>query len=171
MSNQDQNFFDVFMLIIGLLVGVTFGIFLLARYVAGNTQDVYTRSDAAYQEQALARIEPVGRVALPGDAESADTGSGAALPEAAPVAEKMSGPQVYNAACLACHGAGIGGAPKIGDKAAWSPRIAQGKDVLSGHALNGFQGQAGYMPPKGGRVDLSDEEILGAMTYMIGESS
>ena len=82
----------------------------------------------------------------------------------------MTGPQVYNAACLACHGAGIGGAPKTGDAAAWAPRIAQGQDILTEHVINGYQGEAGYMPPKGGRVDLSDEEILAAMTYMLEES-
>ncbi len=82
----------------------------------------------------------------------------------------MSGPQVYNAACLACHGAGVGGAPILGDVAAWAPRIAQGTDVLNDHALNGFTGPVGYMPPKGGRVDLSDQEIIDAVTYMVEES-
>jgi cytochrome c5 len=82
----------------------------------------------------------------------------------------MSGPQVYNAACFACHGAGIGGAPKSGDAAAWSDRIGQGSDILGDHAINGYQGNAGYMPPKGGRVDLSDEEILTAVDYMVSES-
>jgi cytochrome c5 len=87
-----------------------------------------------------------------------------------PVAEVMSGPQVYNAACFACHGAGISGAPKSGDAAAWSDRIGQGSDILGDHAINGYQGNAGYMPPKGGRVDLSDEEILTAVDYMVSES-
>jgi cytochrome c len=82
----------------------------------------------------------------------------------------MSGPQVYNAACLACHGAGVGGAPVLGDVAGWTNRIAQGMDVLNDHALNGFAGSAGYMPPKGGRVDLSDQEIIDAVAYMVNES-
>ena len=54
-------------------------------------------------------------------------------------------------ACMACHGAGVAGAPKIGDAAAWGPRIAKGADTLHKHAIEGFQGQAGFMPPKGGR--------------------
>ena len=82
----------------------------------------------------------------------------------------MTGPQVYNTACLACHGAGVGGAPILGDVPAWEARIAQGADILNDHAINGFQGSAGYMPPKGGRVDLSDQEIIDAVTYMVDES-
>jgi cytochrome c len=77
---------------------------------------------------------------------------------------------VYNAACIACHGAGIGGAPKVGDAAGWSERIAQGMDLLREHAIQGYQGSAGYMPPKGGRVDLSDEEILAAVDYIVEQS-
>jgi cytochrome c5 len=80
----------------------------------------------------------------------------------------LSGPQVFNQACNACHGAGIGGAPKLGDKAAWAPRIAQGSGTLNKHALEGFQGQAGFMPPKGGWVNLSDGEIIAAVEYMVG---
>jgi cytochrome c len=80
----------------------------------------------------------------------------------------MSGPQVYNTACLACHGPGIGGAPIFGDAAAWAPRIAKGIEALNEHALNGFT-DVGYMPPKGGRVDLSDPEILDAVAYMVAE--
>ena len=82
----------------------------------------------------------------------------------------MSGPQVYNEACIACHGAGIGGAPVLGDAAAWAPRIAKGEDVLGQNALVGLT-DVGYMPPKGGRVDLSDAEIIDAVAYMIGEGS
>ena len=65
----------------------------------------------------------------------------AAEPE--PVAETLSGPQVYNSACLACHGAGVGGAPILGDPEAWAPRIAQGIDTLTSHAINGYQGEVG----------------------------
>jgi cytochrome c len=82
----------------------------------------------------------------------------------------MSGPQVYNTACLACHGAGIGGAPILGDVAQWAGRITQGTDTLKKHALLGYTGSMGYMPPKGGRLDLSDAEINAAVDYMISES-
>ena len=85
-------------------------------------------------------------------------------------AARLSGPDVYNSACAACHGQGIGGAPRVGDTAAWQPRIAQGQELLSQHALQGFTGATGYMPPKGGRVDLSDEEILAAVAHMLDGS-
>jgi cytochrome c5 len=86
-----------------------------------------------------------------------------------PVATAMSGPQVYNTACLACHGAGIGGAPVLGDAAQWVERVAQGADTLKQHALEGYTGSSGFMPAKGGRVDLADTEIEAAVDYMIGE--
>ena len=67
-------------------------------------------------------------------------------------------------------GAGIAGAPKMGDKAAWAARIAQGADTLHTHALQGFQGKGGYMPPKGGRTDLSDQSVINAVDYMVAAS-
>jgi cytochrome c len=86
------------------------------------------------------------------------------------VAAKLTGEQVYNAACFACHGTGAGGAPKLGDAAAWRTRTAQGKPTLHKHAVEGYQGAAGYMPPKGGRVDLSDDEIIAAVDFIVGQS-
>jgi len=88
-----------------------------------------------------------------------------------PVATVLSGPQVYNEACLMCHGSGIGGAPRLVDKEGWVPRIAQGNDTLYLHAIEGYTGQSGYMPPKGARMDLSDDEVKGAVDYMIKEAS
>ena len=64
-----------------------------------------------------------------------------------------------------CHEAGVAGAPKLGDKAAWEPRLAQGWDTLMEHALKGFKG----MPPKGGRMDASDQEIMSAVGYMVSQ--
>ena len=83
----------------------------------------------------------------------------------------MSGPQVYNEACLMCHGSGIGGAPMISDAAAWEARNAQGKDVLYQHAIEGFAGNSGYMPPKGARMDLSDDDVRAAVDYMVEQTS
>ena len=53
---------------------------------------------------------------------------------------------------------------------AWSARIAQGVDTLNEHAIDGYQGEVGYMPAKGGRADLSDEEVADAVAYMVAES-
>ncbi len=77
------------------------------------------------------------------------------------------GKAVYNSGCAACHATGVAGAPKMGDKAAWAARIGQDKETLYGHAINGFQGETGVMPPKGGFMNLSDDEIKTAVDYMI----
>ena len=80
-----------------------------------------------------------------------------------------AGKKLYEASCQTCHGAGIAGAPKVGDVAAWAPRIAQGVDVMNGHAINGFMGKAGMMPPKGGS-SASDDEVKAAVAYMVAAS-
>jgi len=66
---------------------------------------------------------------------------------------------------------GLAGAPKVGDAAQWTARIAQGMDVLVRHAIEGYQGSAGVMPAKGARLDLSDKEVADAVEYMVAESS
>jgi cytochrome c5 len=93
----------------------------------------------------------------------------AAAPAAAPALSADAGKKVYEAACQACHAAGVAGAPKLGDKAAWAARIKQGKDTLYTHAIKGFQGKTGMMPPKGGS-SASDEEVKAAVDYMAAAS-
>jgi cytochrome c5 len=168
-STDNRRFVDTFSIVIATLVAVSMGLFILSRYLASGTQMIWTRQNPEGNEQIESRLEPVGKVALPGD-EPAPAAPAAVAAVAAPVAAPLSGPQVYNTACVACHGAGIGGAPRTGDKPAWAARISQGADTLRTRALNGFQGAAGVMPPKGGRVDLSDDEIVAAVDYMVGES-
>jgi cytochrome c5 len=77
-----------------------------------------------------------------------------------------AGKALFNATCTACHGAGIAGAPKFGDKAAWAPRIAQGTNTLYQHAIKGFQGEFGMMPPKGGST-APDADVKAAVDYMV----
>ncbi len=167
MSTHDRRFFDVFMMILGVLIAVAVGIYLLAEAITDTTPG--PEVEAVYQAEVNERIAPIGDVILPGEeAMAAARAETMATPE--PVAAALSGPQVYNQACIACHGAGVAGAPIVGDAGAWETRIAKGLDVLHDHAINGFQGDAGYMPPKGGRTDLSDEEIIAAVDYMIEES-
>ena len=82
----------------------------------------------------------------------------------------VDGKQVYDAGCVACHGAGIAGAPRVGDSDAWDDLIGAGLDTLVANATNGFQGSQGMMPAKGGNPSLSDEEIEAAVEYMVAES-
>jgi len=166
-ADHDRKFFDTFMLVLGILLGITIALIILARLIAYNTSVAHRAEDPIRQQEVAARIAPVARVAVAGQDNSA-LAPEASAPAAA--AEDLPGETVYNQACVACHGAGIAGAPKLGDKAAWAPRIAQGPDTLHTHALQGFQGKGGYMPPKGGRTDLSDQSVINAVDYMIAGS-
>jgi cytochrome c5 len=87
----------------------------------------------------------------------------------APVANAV-GESVYKKTCAMCHAAAVAGSPKPGDKADWGPRIAQGRDVLYKHALEGFTGAKGMMPPRGGAAALTDEEVKAAVDYMVARS-
>lgn len=166
-ASHDRKFFDTFMLVLGILLGVTIGLIILARIIAGQTSGTHRATDPVYQREVLERISPVARVAVAGKDNSALAPAAAPEPVAAAAAADLPGETVYNQACVACHGAGIAGAPKFGDKAAWAPRIAQGLDTLHTHAVQGFQGKAGYMPPKGGRTDLSDQSVMNAVDYIV----
>lgn len=75
--------------------------------------------------------------------------------------------QVYANACKTCHDAGLAGAPIRGNAEQWQPRLVQGIDVLVRHAIEGYQGESGFMPPKGGQAQLSDEEVAAAVQFMV----
>ena len=86
-----------------------------------------------------------------------------------PVTIALGGEEVYNTACIACHMTGAGGAPLLGDVDEWETRLAQGKPLLVQRAVEGYIGEMGIMPAKGGRLDLSDEEVENAVTYMLDQ--
>ncbi len=81
-----------------------------------------------------------------------------------------AGKTAYDANCAACHEAGMMGAPKPGDKAAWVPRIAQGLEVMTKKSIDGFQGKAGMMPAKGGNASLTNEQVTNAVAFMADKS-
>jgi cytochrome c5 len=99
------------------------------------------------------RIKPVGSVYLEGDTPT----------DTAATSGPRSGDAVDGTFCIACHGSGVLSAPKKGDAGDWSPRLAKGMDVLTDHALNGFNA----MPAKGSCMDCSDDEIVAAINHMI----
>ena len=76
----------------------------------------------------------------------------------------------YNTTCAACHNLGVAGAPKVGDSEAWATRIQKGNRVLYENAINGFSGEVGSMPPKGGFTSLSNEQVKAIVEYMISQS-
>jgi cytochrome c5 len=112
------------------------------------------------------RIKPVGQVSVP----SAETQREPVKNAMAAPPPSRDGQQVYQAICVACHGAGIAGAPKVDDKGQWATRIAKGVDTLYASAVNGVQGSAGAMPAKGGNPALSDAEVRAAVDYMVARS-
>ena len=172
MSDQDRHFFDQFLLVLGLLVAFTIAMFILARFIHGRTQGEWIATEPQAMALLEERIAPIGNAAAEGEDDVAAPSPEEELLAAAEPAEvTLSGAQVYNQACFACHAAGVAGAPKVGDIPDWTARTQQGIDVLNAHAINGYQGEKGYMPPKGGRTDLSDEEVIAAVQYMIDESS
>jgi cytochrome c5 len=112
------------------------------------------------------RIKPVGEIAVAA-AETRQAPAKEAVSASTPVRD---GQQVYQASCVACHGAGIAGAPKVEDKGQWAARIAKGVDALYASAAKGVQGSAGVMPPRGGNPALSDAELRAAVEYMVARS-
>ena len=116
------------------------------------------------------RVAAIGQinVAVAKEESTSDEAASVEVMPTAPTA--VDGKQVYDAGCVACHGAGIAGAPRVGDSGAWVDRIGAGLDSLVAHAINGFQGNQGMMPAKGGNPSLSDEEVEAAVEYMVAES-
>jgi cytochrome c5 len=95
-------------------------------------------------------------------------GMGSAPPQTASGA--TGGQKVYDASCKMCHGTGMGGAPRVGDKALWQGLREKGMDTLMGHAIDGYRGNRGYMPPRGGNASLTDQQVAAAVRYMVKES-
>ncbi|WP_083928932.1 c-type cytochrome [Geopsychrobacter electrodiphilus] len=99
------------------------------------------------------------------EAGQKETGT-AKVTESTETGSNQRGQEVYDGVCHSCHSTGVAGAPKLGDKAAWSGRIAKGVDALVQSALNG----KGSMPPKGGERTLNEAEIRAAVNYMVDQA-
>lgn len=169
MSKNDTHFFNVFSVVLGILVTFAILMFALARYVGKHEQNAQVLEEPMLQDSVQARIAPPVRVAVAGQDNTALKIEPIANPNAAVavLATYKNGTEVFEGTCKACHGLGIAGAPKAGDAAAWAPRIAKGKAMLYEHALKGFTGTAGVMPAKGGRTDLSDDLIKQAVDHIV----
>ena len=144
-------------------------IFVLVSHHHSNAERVrLDRSALLSSASSVAeRIKPVGQQASVQSAETRPEPAKVALAAASPVRD---GKQVYQATCFVCHGAGIAGAPKLGDKGQWAKPIAKGLNTLYASAVNGVQGGAGAMPAKGGNPALSDAEVKAAVDYMVAQS-
>ena len=156
----DRAFLKTFSGLLAALVALTVIIFVVAQMVSG-TGKVKTKVAQA-DGDIVARIKPVGELVV---ASAATVANGVI-----PTAKAADGKATYDKACMACHAAGVAGAPKLGDKAAWKDRVAQGNDTLYTHALKGFTGKKGMMPAKGGNTSLSDADVKAAVDFMVGKS-
>jgi cytochrome c5 len=154
----DRAFLKNFSGLIAVLVALSVLLFAVAQMIG--------KKPAAEDAKAVAeRIKPVGEVYVANTTPAKK--ANAVLDAIVPVANAAGdGKSLFNQVCQACHAAGVAGAPKFGDKKAWAPRIAQGKDVLYQHALHGFQGKSGVMPPKGGSA-APDAQVKAAVDYMV----
>ncbi len=141
-------------------------IILIASYAAGGRstgQGTDSTSKAAIAE----RLKPIGTVTFADStAPAAEAPAAATLPATVASPKKSSagaGEQLYQQACSACHAAGIAGAPKLGDKAAWAPRLALGLDGLTANVIKG----KGAMPPRGAAANASDADLRASVAFMI----
>jgi cytochrome c5 len=169
-SKQDTHFFNVFSLVIALLAAFAVGLFALARIVGSHTQNLQVLTEPDYSKNVAARLARPAQEAIAGHDNSAlaiKAVGPAAAGSASPAAMPKNGTELFEQTCSACHATGIGGAPKAGDKAAWAPRIAEGKAKLYEHALAGFTGSSGVMPAKGGRADVPDDLVKQAVDHMV----
>jgi cytochrome c5 len=165
---------------IGVAIGAAaliIGIMMLAAFAVGSYGQRSMQDEPTMTQDAVAkRLAPVAKfeidpnapaapAAAPAPATNVAAASAPAPAAAAPAAKAGAGDgkKTYETVCFACHGSGVAGAPKFGDKAAWAPRVAQGKEALHASALKG----KGAMPAKGGNTSLSDADVKAAVDYMV----
>ena len=157
-------------------VAMIIGLALIASFAVGAWGQRSTANDPAMSPEAIGkRIAPVAKLVFDPNAPAAPVAPAAAAPAAAVVpvaipaaspavvAAASSGESTYKAVCAVCHAAGVAGAPKNGDKAAWAPRIKTGAAVLYASAIKG----KGAMPAKGGNAGLSDADVKAAVDFMV----
>ena len=185
MSHQDDVFLRLFIGVLVILTGFTIGALILANIISdieqepiavvssqgGAAQPTSAESGMKAAESGMKKAMDTGSSGgqtpqQTASAEPPDAGSGAAAGTPKEKEESVPGEKTYTTACFACHGTGAAGAPVLGKPEQWEERLAKGMDTLYDHAINGFKA----MPPKGGRMDLSDDQVKAAVDYMVAKS-
>ncbi len=147
--------------ILGILIAITVVLFIIAQNIVENDPKW---DDPRVAQTIQQRIAPVGKLNTSGaPIEVSEAGTVSLISEAQAAPDYGSGEKVYNMVCQACHSTGVLNSPKLGDPAGWGPRLDKSKDVLYESVLKGLN----LMPPKGGRPDLSDEQVRMAVDYML----
>ena len=150
-------------------IALVVGIILMANFAIGAYGGRSLEKDPAMAPEALARrIGPVAKLQVEGSAPVAPAADAPKVATATVTAApaKPDGKKTYDTACMACHATGAANAPKLGDKAAWAPRIKTGTEALYTSVLMG----KGAMPPKGGNATLADADVKAAVDYMVAGS-
>jgi cytochrome c5 len=169
-TQTDSIFLKRFAMLIGLLAFVAVLLGALALHIYADHPPPQNPDASKQVEQ---RITPVGGV------YAGDTGR-AAMQAAQEAAAKAAASQVayggttdgktiYGNLCHSCHDTGAGGAPKVTDKSAWAPRVAEGEETLIKHATEGYTGKSGVMPPKGGNPALNDAQIKATVEFILSQ--
>ena len=156
----------------GVIGGIVLTLFLilLGNIYAGDINE-RQRADrnARYGTDSgtVDRVKAVGQINL----ASSTAASNATTQVASTATPIIDVEKIYNGGCVACHGAGVAGAPRVGDRDAWAERIDKGVTTLYANAINGLQGSSGVMPAKGGNPALSDDQMKAVVDYMIAQSN
>jgi cytochrome c5 len=161
-ESSDRHFFNSFSLILGILIVLAVILFVFARMIGRDTQGREVLLDPMRLKDIQQNIAPFAHVAVAGHDNSALAALAAPKSDAPAADVPTTGEQAFTKVCSACHALGINGAPKMGDHAAWGPRIAQGKDALYSHVIAG----KGNMPARAGTT-WPDATIHMAVDYMV----
>jgi cytochrome c5 len=164
-ESSDTQFFNSFSMVLGILIAFAIVLFAVARSIGADSQGAAVLAEPLHLASVQKNIAPFAQVAIAGKDNSALAALSSPAGAAPAASVPTSGEQAFTQVCSACHATGVNGAPKIGDHAAWGPRIAQGKDTLYKDAIAG----KGSMPPKGGTT-WPDATIRMAVDYMVSQN-
>ncbi len=167
MNRHDLTFLKHFSQIIAGLMLLTVVLIVFAWLLHGR---LARDENPLRQAQVEARIQPLAAV-YAGETGAAAMAAAAEAAAAAAVGQvayggSLDGGLIYDNLCGVCHTSGAGGAPRM-ERSAWTARIAQGRETLLRHAIEGYQGEAGLMPARGGNPALTDEQVAASVDWML----
>lgn len=171
LTPSDRTFMRHFAMMIAALAVITLALIALGAILYSSEP---SEQDTAKAQAASARIEPVGAVFAGSTGRAAMQAQQAAAAKAAAsqvaYGGTTDGKTIYGQLCHSCHDAGVTGAPKLGNKGDWAPRIAEGIATLVSHAINGYKGPDGnQMPAKGGNPALTDAQVEATVKWMVSQ--